>query len=78
MAEYSYPKVHLHTSIEELPTSVDPEFGKHDVHVAIDVAAIALLYLLATQSVQAAGPVKSLNFPAAHPVHAPPLPPFPV
>jgi hypothetical protein len=46
--------------------------------VAIDVAAIALLYLLATQSVQAAGPVKCLNLPAAHALHAPPLPPFPV
>ena len=77
-AKYSYPKVHWHTFIEELPTSVDPEFGKHCVHVLIDVAAIAPLYLLASQSVQAAGPVKCLNLPAAHPVHAPPLPLFPV
>jgi hypothetical protein len=48
------------------------------VHVALDVAAIAPLYLLAPQSVQAAGPVKSLNLPAKHPVHAPPRPLFPV
>ena len=70
--------MHRHTFIEELPTNVDPEFGKQFVHVALDVAAIAPLYLLAPQSVQAAGPVKSLNFPATHPVHAPPRPLFPV
>ena len=77
MAEYSNPMLHTHTPIEELPTNVDPEFGKHDVQAALDVAAIAPLYLLAPQSVQAAEPVKSLNFPATHPVHAPPRPLFP-
>jgi len=77
MAEYSNPMLHTHTPIEELPTSVDPEFAKQFVHVAIDVAAIAPLYLLAPQSVQAAEPVKSLNLPATHPVHAPPRPLFP-
>ena len=69
--------LHSHTPIEELPSNGDPEFAKHDVHVALDVAATAPLSLLAPQSMQFAEPVTSLYFPATHPVHAPPLPPFP-
>ena len=69
--------LHTHTPIEELPSNGDPEFAKHDVHVALDVAATTPLYLLAPQSVQVAEPVASLYLPATHPVHAPPLPLFP-
>jgi hypothetical protein len=47
------------------------------VHVRLDVAATAPLYLLAPQFVHVAEPVASLYLPVTHPVHAPPRPLFP-
>jgi hypothetical protein len=65
--------------MEVMPvTALVVENNGHDWHVLIDTAAGKLLYLSAKQTSHAADPVLALYFPATHPVHAVPLPPFPV
>ena len=54
------------------------ENGGHNWHVLLDTAASVLLYVSAKQTSHAADPVLALYFPAIHPLHAPPVPLFPV
>ena len=55
-----------------LPWNFPAEQSKHS---AADVAAVAVLYFPASQSVQAAAPVCALYLPARQPAQEPPLGP---
>ncbi len=75
----SYPMLHSHAFMEVMTIApLVVEYGGHDKHVLIDTAASVLLYLSAKQMSHNADPGLALYVPATHPVHAPPLPLFPV
>ena len=70
------PALQVHAASTEL-ASGELELIGHAMHVDATVAATAVEYVAAAQSVHRAVPVMILYFPAAHAVHVPAGPVYP-
>ena len=65
------PRLHRHM-VESLLPATETAFVVHAMHVAFDVAAVAVEYRFTGQSVQTTAPVCALCLPAWHALHGRP------